>query len=476
MEHSPFVRRLLQGVLIFLGLTALFFWVVHDDWSETAVSLPSVSRGDIVSAPAGASVYQSFSPGMDAVTSLALDVHPLSANAEGTIHLSLAAPDKMIWEKDIPVSMLSENGMTAIPLEQAVTLSSGSSLTLGILSDVDLLLWRGNSQNTGRIDIPVENIGQLSMDSVPLNGNLVMLVEGKHYLQSARFYLPVMFCLGAALLALSLYVHACSVHGHSNLILRILQTARRYRFLLKTLVARDFKIKYRSSLLGFVWSGLHPLMMMGLYYIVFSTIFRSSVKNFPVYLITGIVIFNYFGDATTLGMQAIIGNAGLINKVYLPKYIYPLSKTVSSSLNLGISTIVLLLVMLFSRAPFGKALLLIPVFLVLLILFCSGIAMILSAWIVFFRDVQFLWSVALTALNFFTPIFYAESIIPHGWWTTVFHANPLYQFITAMRRITLEGLAPLPVNLICCIAWSVFSIGLGLWIFKKHQDQFVLYL
>ena len=147
-----------------------------------------------------------------------------------------------------------------------------------------------------------------------------------------------------------------------------------------------------------------------------------------------------------------------------------------NSHGLRISLLVLLLVMLFSGATFGKALLLVPVLLILLILFSSGIAMCLSTWIVFFRDVQFLWSVCLTAWNFFTPIFYSESIIPTGWWTVFFHANPLYQFITAMRRIPLEGLSPLPSSLFYCLLWAVGSMLLGILIFKKHQDQFVLHL
>ena len=154
----------------------------------------------------------------------------------------------------------------------------------------------------------------------------------------------------------------------------------------------------------------------------------------------------------------------------------PARQPKKSHTGLIVTLIVLLLVMLFSGAPFTKALLLFPVFLVLLILFCSGLAMCLSSWIVFFRDIQFLWSVALTAWNFFTPIFYDESILPVGWWTVFFHANPLYQFITAMRKITLDGLAPLPSSLLFCALWAVISMALGLFVFRRHQNQFVLHL
>ena len=198
-------------------------------------------------------------------------------------------------------------------------------------------------------------------------------------------------------------------------------------------------------------------------------------RGIPVYLITGIVIYNYFGDSTTLGMQAIIGNAGLINKVYLPKYIYPLSKTISSAVNLAISLIVLLLVMLFSGAPFTKALLLLPFVVAFLIMLTTGVSLILSSMTVFFRDTQFLWGILITIINFMTPIFYPESIIPEVF-RTIYHINPLYQIVYFMRCITIGGISPTPVTYLYCILVSAIPLALGLWIFRKQQDKFVLYL
>ncbi len=476
MQHQVFLKRLLAGFLIFVCAVLLFYWVVHDDWSETRVSLSSVSRGDILTGQAGTEITQQVTPGMNALTRFQLDIHPFESGSEGNAVIRFLQADQLLNEQTLPFSSMNPDGSTVLVMDTPVALTPDADLTIRVIPDAPVLLWKGNSQNTGRIDIPVDSLGDLTMDGTLLTGNLVFAMDGVSYLRGMQYFWPVMLGIGAVLLGLALYVHHCSVTGRTSLMLRMLQTAAKYRYLLKTLVSRDFKIKYRASLLGFVWSGLHPLMMMALYYVVFSTIFRSSIHNFPVYLITGIVIYNYFGDSTTLGMQAIIGNAGLINKVYLPKYIYPLSKTISSAVNLAISLIVLLLVMLFSGAPFTKALLLFPVFLVLLILFCSGLAMCLSSWIVFFRDIQFLWSVALTAWNFFTPIFYDESILPVGWWTVFFHANPLYQFITAMRKITLDGLAPLPSSLLFCALWAVISMALGLFVFRRHQNQFVLHL
>ena len=145
-------------------------------------------------------------------------------------------------------------------------------------------------------------------------------------------------------------------------------------------MVRDFKIKYKASVLGVLWSFLNPLLMTFVYMFVFSTLFRSSsIENFVVYLMSGIILFNYFSEATNLGMQSIVGNAGLITKVYMPKYILPISKVLSSAINLVISLIPLMIMMALTGVRFSKSLLLIPLVLVFLILFCVGVSLILAS-------------------------------------------------------------------------------------------------
>ena len=190
---------------------------------------------------------------------------------------------------------------------------------------------------------------------------------------------------------------------------------------------------------------------------------------------TGIVLFNYFSESSNLAMLSVVGNAGLITKVYMPKYILPLSKVVSSGINLAISLIPLLIIMGATGVPFHKSLLLLPLVLIFLIIFCAGIGLILSTSLVFFRDTQFLWSVLVMIWNFMTPIFYPESIIPAKY-LTLYHMNPMYQYVYFARTITMGGISPAPVSYLYCILCSLTVFALGLFIFRKNQDKFIFYL
>ena len=267
----------------------------------------------------------------------------------------------------------------------------------------------------------------------------------------------------------------CRKQGKPNLLLSLAALARQYRFLMKQLVTRDLKVKYKASVFGFLWSFLNPLLMMVVYSFVFSTIFRSNIDHFPVYLLSGIVIFNFFSDSTSLGLLTITGNAALITKVYIPKYVFPISKVLSSAVNLVISLAPLLIMMLCTGVHFTKALLLLPFVLVFLIMLSTGVSLILSTLTVFFRDTQFLWGILITIINFMTPVFYPESIIPAAF-RTLYHLNPLYQILFFMRSIILSGVSPTPNTYLYCLLASVIPLAIGLWFFRKHQDKFVLYL
>ena len=228
-------------------------------------------------------------------------------------------------------------------------------------------------------------------------------------------------------------------------------------------------------MLGVLWSFLNPLLSMFVYLIVFSLIFRSNIEHFPAYLLTGIVLFNYFSESTSQGLGSIVVNRTLITKVYMPKMIYPLAKVLSAAVNLVISFIPMFIVMALTGVPFHKSLLLLPVAVGFLVTFCLGMTLILSTLNVFFRDTQFLWGIAVTILNFLTPIFYPESIIPAAF-RTVYHMNPLYQIIYFMRCITVGGVSPAPLTYLYCFLASVIPLGIGVIVFRKNQDRFVLYL
>lgn len=249
----------------------------------------------------------------------------------------------------------------------------------------------------------------------------------------------------------------------------------RYSFLLEQLVMRNFNTKYRQSVLGVLWSFLNPLLTMAVQYIVFSQLFRSDIAHFPVYLLSGIILFGFFTECVSLGMDSIVMNGPLITKVAMPKVIFPLSRSLSSLINLVISLLPLLAIMLISGAPFTPTLLLAPAVIALLFLFALGMTLLLCTMNVFFRDVRFLWSVVSLLWTYATPIFYPITIIPEGW-RVLFMCNPMYQFIDCLRTITIGGTVPSLAQWGACLLCAVVPLGIGWMAFRKNEDKFVFHL
>ena len=238
----------------------------------------------------------------------------------------------------------------------------------------------------------------------------------------------------------------------------------KYRPLIRELVTRDLKVKYRRSVLGYMWSILNPLLMMLLQTLVFSYMFRFDIPNFPLYLICGNTLFNFFNESTNMGMGSVLGNASLIKKVYVPKFIFPISRVVSSFVNLLFSLAAILLVMLITRSP-----------LLLLLAFCCGMAVLLSALAVYFRDLQYLYGILTMAWMYATPLFYPISALP-PFMVPVIKLNPLYHYINCMRCLVMYGTVPGPNTWIACIGSAVVMMGVGLAAFRKLQRNFILYL
>ena len=203
-----------------------------------------------------------------------------------------------------------------------------------------------------------------------------------------------------------------NARGQATEVLKLVNAFSRYRFLMKQLVARDFKTKYKRSVLGVLWSFLNPLLTMTVQYIVFSTLFRSNIPNFALYLLIGIVCYSFFNEATTMTLSSIVGNAPLITKVYVPKYIYSVTRVMSSAVNFLLSLIPLFFVVFITRTPIRASFLLLPLGIICLFMLCLGVGMLLATSMVFFRDTQFLWGVVSMLWMYATPIFYPESILP----------------------------------------------------------------
>ena len=249
----------------------------------------------------------------------------------------------------------------------------------------------------------------------------------------------------------------------------------KFQPLLSELVARDIKIKYRRSVLGVLWTLLNPLCMMIILSIVFSSIFKFDVENFPLYVLSGQVIFNFFNDSTTSSMSAIISSASLIKKVYVPKYLFVLSRVMSSFINLMASFTALLLVMVATRAELHWTVFLSVIPLAMVVLFSFGVGMFLAAITVRFRDVIHLYSVFTTGLLYLTPVIYPMAALLDVVKTIVM-INPLTNYLLMFRDVMFNNTLPSVFSVLLGIAEAALALALGLYVFYKNQDEFILNL
>lgn len=315
----------------------------------------------------------------------------------------------------------------------------------------------------------------LTVNGQPAEGVLCFSATGEDYIWTGLHYWKFAAAMGADHWTVPVgYLLAVEAGKHSFLA-NALVAMQKYRFLIKQLVDRDFKAKYKRSILGVLWSFLNPLLNMLVQYVVFSNMFKFDIPNFPVYLLCGNVVFSYFSESCGMALTSIVGNAGLITKVYVPKYIYPLTRIMSSMVNLLISLIPLFVVALLSGLVPTKAYLLLPVPLLCLAMFCLGLGMLLAAAMVFFRDIQFLWGVLTTIWMYLTPIFYPVSTLPEAVQTVV-KMNPLYFYVTFVRTCVINGISPEPVMYAQCALMGLGMLLIGAFVFKRSQDKFVLYL
>ncbi len=260
------------------------------------------------------------------------------------------------------------------------------------------------------------------------------------------------------------------------IIKNILNGFNKYKNLLYELVIRDIKIRYRRSFLGLLWTLINPVLTMIVMTIVFQHFLRFDISNYPVYFFAGNILFSFFTEATSNAMHAITDNGSLLKKVYIPKYLFPVSKVLSSGVNLFFSFIAMLLVMLFTGVEFQWTLLLTPLVMLYILMFAIGIGMVLSTVMVFFRDIAHLYGIFTMLWMYLTPIFYPESFIDRGYAYILLYINPMIYFVRYMRNIVLDGVVPgLQLNLLCFTYGFAFLL-LGMAVFYKKQDKFILYI
>lgn len=254
-----------------------------------------------------------------------------------------------------------------------------------------------------------------------------------------------------------------------------LQEFKQYRFLLSELVKKGVVLKYRRSYLGLVWTLLEPLLNMLVLTFVFGTLFGNTDKAYPVYILSGRLLYTCFSQSTKTALRSIRSNAAMINKVYVPKYMYPLSSVLYSYVIFSFSLIVLVGVSLVLGVWPTKYIIWVWIPLGLLFLFSLGIGMILSTFGVYFRDMEYLWDVGLALLMYLCAIFYyPDRFISRGYgW--VLEGNPLYCII-ALFRSCIYGT---PLNggyIIYSLMWCVLTLVIGTYIFRKKEDTFILHI
>lgn len=257
----------------------------------------------------------------------------------------------------------------------------------------------------------------------------------------------------------------------------VVTNLKKYMFLLQQLVSRDFKVKYKRSILGVVWSLLYPLLTMAVMAIVFSNVFKFSTPgvSYLAYLLSGLVMFNYFSEASNLAMSSVVANFSLLNKIYIPKYIFPLSKCLFVGINFLLTLIPLYVVLFATGTGINIYHIFLPYAFLCLFMFTLGMGFILSAVSVFLRDMFYIYGIVLTIWQYFTPLFYSITMLPSNL-QSLFKLNPLYLFIDSVREIVLYSRMPSVTTLFMCGIVAVLSTIIGSIIFKSKQDKFIYYI
>ena len=253
------------------------------------------------------------------------------------------------------------------------------------------------------------------------------------------------------------------------------QKLKRYHFLFEELVKRDFKEKYKRTILGVAWSVLSPLLTLLVMRLVFTQFFGRNMEHYTTYLFCGNLIFSYFNESTSQGMQSLVGNASIFTKVNVPKYLFLLSKNVQTLINFGLTMVVFVLFCFLDGITFTwrAAFLIFPV--ICLVLFNIGVGLILSALFVFFRDIQYLWSVFTQLLMYMSAIFYTIDRYPSVT-QNLFLLNPVYLFICYFRKIVIENTIPALWFHLLMLADVVIVLGIGCWMYKKYNTRFLYYV
>jgi lipopolysaccharide transport system permease protein len=245
-----------------------------------------------------------------------------------------------------------------------------------------------------------------------------------------------------------------------------------YRELLRNLVARDLKVRYRNSVLGFLWCLANPLMMMAVFTVVFTVLMKNDIPNYAVFILSGLLSWNLFSAALSGAIQSIVLNSNLVMKVYFPREVLPLSVVLANTVNYLFALIVLFTLIFISGVRLGPSLLLLPVILIVQVAFTAGLALLLSALTVFYRDVGIIMETGLLAWFFLTPVFYRiEDLVPQ-YARLMYVVNPMASIISAYRDVLYRGGMPALDFLARTGVTSLVVLAVGYWVFRRLAPRF----
>ena len=469
-----FRKTILSFFLVYVILIVGFYFLAGDQLrfrdSRGNTEMPVADAGT-VELSQGAFVEQTVVLKVQRLESVSVQFGGYYRENHGTVTMELWRGEDLLMQQTYDAAEVQEGTILTMTSEEPLEPVYGAPLTLRIFAD----------SQPGEAVAPLMNTSfqeegySLTLNGEPAAGVICFSAAGTDYIWTGLHYWKFAAALGLLLVLLFFAVWYRYKKGKRSYIISAMLAVKKYKFLIRQLVSRDFKLKYKRSILGVFWSFLNPLLTMIVQYFVFSTIFRNDVSNFPAYLIIGTVMFNFFSEACGMTLMSILGNAGLITKVYMPKYIYPLTRTLSSLINLAISVIPMVIVCLVTGVHFQKSAVLALYFFVCLFIFSLGMGMLLCTSMVFFRDTQFLWNVLSMMWMYATPIFYPETILPDNL-KFVLQINPLYYFLKNARMCLLYGLSPEPIIYFQCMGIALAMLVTGAIVFYKNQNRFVLYL
>lgn len=474
-QHFDLKRVFALCFAVYAVLIIAFYFLAGDQLhfrrSRGEVTMPAAEAGTIELVQ-DTYVQQTFTAKIQRLESVSVQWGTYYRANTGAVTMALYRGEELLGQQTFDAAGITEGGVTTLTFDTP----------LEGLADVPLTLRLWADSATGSAVSPVMNTSApqtegftLDLNGTAAAGTLCFSAGGEDYIWTGLHYWEFAAAFGLLLAAYLFWSYKRWQQGKPSALVKAVAAVQKYRFLIKQLVDRDFKAKYKRSVLGVFWSFLNPLLNMAVQYVVFSNLFKFDIPNFPVYLLCGNVIFTYFSESCGMALTSIVGNASLITKVYVPKYIYPLTRILSSLINLLISMIPLIVVALISGLLPVPAYILSLYAFVCLALFCLGMGLFLSAAMVFFRDIQFLWNVLTTIWMYLTPIFYPVSALPEAAQRIVM-MNPLYYYVTFVRTCIIGGMSPEPTMYAQCLLYAIVALVIGAWVFKRNQNKFVLYL